>query len=197
MLHCNIRAKGGRRSRTILCRVNWETRFDISLRKELEMYAFQDERSGTAIRYPTPEEIEWHVARGRQMQAEAIAARVRRTGAAGRDLIRQLGGVLRRRRCEWVTREQLAALGDRALADIGIPRQAIPYVARGIQWHDRDLSETAWQRRRRHASVWLAAWRERRQRQHAIYRELMAYSDRELDELKVFRSDIRRIASAA
>lgn len=86
------------------------------------------------------------------------------------------------------TRSALTACSDRVLADIGIERDDIPAIARAstgrsrtapVNWRDAltQRLEKARQRRR-------------------IYRELMAYSDRELDELGIGRRDIPGIARA-
>ena len=84
------------------------------------------------------------------------------------------------------TRSALMACSDRVLADIGIAREDIPAIALAstggsrpdaVNWRDglaRRL-EGARQRRR-------------------VYRELMAYSDRELDELGIGRGEIPGIA---
>ncbi len=87
------------------------------------------------------------------------------------------------------------ACGDRTLADIGIPREYVHLAARGIDVSDPiAVSEAGlWPRfvasmRRMH---------ERRRRQLQIYRELMAYSDRELEEIGLHRTDIPAIARTA
>lgn len=88
-----------------------------------------------------------------------------------------------------VTRSALMRCSDRVLADIGIEREDIPAIARAST--RRAGSE---------AFDWRAALARRldgvRQRRR-IYRELMAYSDRELDELGIGRGDIPQIARSA
>ena len=87
------------------------------------------------------------------------------------------------------TRGALMACNDRVLADIGIEREDIPAIARAstggsraeaLNWRDALTGRVGKARQRRR-----------------IYRELMAYSDSELDELGIGRGDIGRIAHAA
>jgi uncharacterized protein YjiS (DUF1127 family) len=83
------------------------------------------------------------------------------------------------------TRSALMACSDRVLADIGIEREDISAIARASAGRSR--SETV-------------NWRDalsRRLEGRRVYRELMAYSDRELDELGIGRGEIDRIARAA
>jgi uncharacterized protein YjiS (DUF1127 family) len=87
------------------------------------------------------------------------------------------------------TRSALMACSDRVLADVGIEREDIPAIARASAGRSR--SETVnW---RDALSRRLEGIRQRRR----VYRELMAYSDRELDELGIGRGDIDRITRAA
>ena len=90
---------------------------------------------------------------------------------------------------EAATRNALTACSDRVLADIGIEREDIPAIARAsagrftagpVNWRDRLTQRLEKVRRRRR-----------------IYRELMAYSDSELDELGIGRGDVARVARAA
>lgn len=92
------------------------------------------------------------------------------------------------------TRHALRRLSDRALEDIGTTRAGIPLFAR---------QSDPWQRLPGDAAFILAlgglierieGWRDRRRRQLQVYRELKAYSDRELNELGLSRRDIPRIA---
>jgi uncharacterized protein YjiS (DUF1127 family) len=92
---------------------------------------------------------------------------------------------------------ELDRLSDRALADIGTTRGDLPAFAR---------ASDPWRQLPKEAALALAlgrlieraeAWYERRRRQARVYRELMAYSDRDLDELGVDRRDIPGIARAA
>ena len=96
----------------------------------------------------------------------------------------------------WQRREtarQLNACSDRVLADIGIAREDIPLVARGAGplEHDAGLGRPGW------AAGLLGqlatmrdTWAERRR----IRRELMSYSESDLDDIGIRRSDIPAIA---
>jgi uncharacterized protein YjiS (DUF1127 family) len=90
-----------------------------------------------------------------------------------------------------LTRSALTACSDRTLADIGIPRAHIHLAARGVDVRDPiAVSEAApWARIRR--------MRDRRREQLRVYRELMGYSDRDLDEIGLRRSDVAGIARTA
>lgn len=116
-----------------------------------------------------------------------IASTVGRAGA------RLAGGVvlwLRGRN----TRHQLRRLSDRALADIGTTRADIPLFARqGDPWR-RLPGEAAFILALAAAIERIESWRERRRQNLRVYRELMAYSDRELNELGLSRRDIPAIA---
>jgi uncharacterized protein YjiS (DUF1127 family) len=92
------------------------------------------------------------------------------------------------------TRDALMRCSDRVLADIGIEREHIPLIAKGI---DPSRHETAaevmwrwWSAGGARVQSARAARRERRR----VYRELMSYRDHELDDLGVRRSDIAGIA---
>jgi uncharacterized protein YjiS (DUF1127 family) len=92
------------------------------------------------------------------------------------------------------TRDALMRCSDRVLADIGIEREHIPLIAKGI---DPSRHETAaevmwrwWSAAGARVQSARAARRERRR----VYRELMSYRDHELDDLGVRRSDIAGIA---
>ena len=80
---------------------------------------------------------------------------------------------------ERTTRDALLALSDHVLRDIGIERADIEAIAKGLDPAVRRPPESAIGR-------WLEARRERRR----ALLELMAYSDRELDEIGVRRCDI-------
>lgn len=119
--------------------------------------------------------------------ASGIESSIGRTGA------RLAGGLML-----WLrglnTSHQLRRLSDRALEDIGTTRAGIPLFAR-----HRD----PWRRLPGDAVLVLAlgslierieSWRDRRRQKLQVYRELMAYSDRELNELGLSRRDIPEIA---
>jgi uncharacterized protein YjiS (DUF1127 family) len=90
-------------------------------------------------------------------------------------------------RRQWATRSALMACSNRVLADIGIEREDIPAIAKASSGRSETFNwRDAWTRR-------LESGRQRRR----IYRELMAYSDSELDELGIGRGDIPAIARSA
>jgi uncharacterized protein YjiS (DUF1127 family) len=120
-----------------------------------------------------------------QMRAAASADLVAGIGR-GLSLLADLvlARILRWHR-ERTTRDALLALSDHVLRDIGIARADIPTLARGLDPAQGRPPESALGR-------WLEARSERRQ----ALRELMAYSDRELDQLGVRRRDIPALLRA-
>lgn len=104
-------------------------------------------------------------------------------------LVSAAAGTIARWYRQAATRRALMACSDRVLADIGIERDDIPamagsssgsFAAGPVNWRDTLTQRLETARRRRR-----------------IYRELMAYSDRDLDELGIRRRDISGIARAA
>ena len=83
---------------------------------------------------------------------------------------------------------------DRVLADIGIEREHIPLVAKGVDPAEHELLDSASRRWWAAARARLAAALEARRERLRVYRELDAYTDRELDEIGVRRADIPVIA---
>ena len=120
-----------------------------------------------------------------QMRAAAPADLVASIGR-GLSLLADLmlAGIIRWHH-ERATRDALLALSDHVLRDIGVARAGIPMLAKGLDPAKARPPATALGR-------WLAARSERRQ----ALRELMAYSDRDLDELGVRRSDIPALLRA-
>jgi uncharacterized protein YjiS (DUF1127 family) len=92
-------------------------------------------------------------------------------------------------------RRALAACNDRTLADIGIPRQHIHLAARGVDVRDPIAVSRAalWPR----LIAAIGRMHQRRREKVRVYRELMAYSDRELEEIGLRRRDIPAIARTA
>jgi uncharacterized protein YjiS (DUF1127 family) len=130
----------------------------------------------------------------RQQRADAAAATI---GSALRSMTGALGSlqtVVRRWQQRRATRDALMRCSDRVLADIGIAREHIPLVAKGIDPTERQLRDSTFRRwwTAAHARL-AAAWQERLE-QRRIYRELDAYTDRELDEIGLRRADIPVIA---
>jgi uncharacterized protein YjiS (DUF1127 family) len=142
------------------------------------------------------DEINRYRVKARQLRAEANAATMI---AAGRAVMRALRS-LRARLALWQGRrrtyEALTHCSDRVLADIGIEREHIPLIAKGIDPSRHvgrvHLPGRWWSSARARLEAARAARQERRR----IWRELMAYQDRELDELGVRRADIPAIARA-
>lgn len=145
------------------------------------------------VTFPTRNEIDWHLRRSRQLRADATAALLSAAArAAARPLAplaRPLTDWHRRRR----TQELLMRCSDRVLDDIGIERETIPLIARGLDplaaGPRRPAAARWWQDRRLR---WQASRQARRAWRHA-YRELNAYRDHELDELGIRRVDIPSI----
>jgi uncharacterized protein YjiS (DUF1127 family) len=140
-------------------------------------------------------QIRSHVARAKTLRAEAVADTM---VAVWQGLARGLRAcvswlALQRRRAR--TRNALMACSDRTLADIGIPRGSIDLAVRGVDLGDPlAVSEAGlWP----HVVASVSRTQERRRRQLRIRRELMAYSDRELEEIGLRRIDIPTIARAA
>jgi uncharacterized protein YjiS (DUF1127 family) len=95
--------------------------------------------------------------------------------------------------CWWRRRETEAALmecSDRVLADLGIERQDIPLIARGLDPAAVALRGAALHRGWQDLLDRIAVMRGVEQPGRRERRELMAYSDRELDELGIRRADI-------
>ena len=107
---------------------------------------------------------------------------------AGRRLLAQ-----QYRRAE--SRHALAACSDRTLADIGIAPEHIHLAARGVDVRDPIAVGQAGVWPRLIASI--GRMPERRREQLRVYRELMAYSDRELEEIGLRRRDIPVVSRTA
>ena len=153
--------------------------------------SFETEGANPTLTFPSRDDIERHIARSRQLRAQATTAMLASGARTIAHLLRHSVAVLARAQRQRRTYHALMRCSDRVLADIGIERKAIPLVLKGID--PRAYHETAphgWSRaldtRLEEAS---RAWRERRR----ISKELMAYNDRELDDLGIRRVDIPAI----
>ena len=120
--------------------------------------------------------------------AEAGAETLTAVWGGIRRLVSAAGETIGRWHRQAATRNALMACSDRVLADIGVERDDIPAIASAstgrfrtepVNWRDVLTQRLEKARRRRR-----------------IYQELMAYSDRELDELGIGRRDIPEIARA-
>jgi uncharacterized protein YjiS (DUF1127 family) len=85
------------------------------------------------------------------------------------------------------------ALQRSVLADVGIVREHIPLVAKGVDPADYQLRDPALRRWWTAARARLDAAREARRQRRRLYRELDAYNDRELEEIGLRRADIPAI----
>jgi uncharacterized protein YjiS (DUF1127 family) len=150
--------------------------------------------AGLSPVFQTPAELRHIITGARQERVEATAAMVAaafRGTARGLQLL--LAQVVRWKRRR-ATRETLMRCSDRVLADIGIEREHIPLIAKGIDPAGYQLREPAIRRWWAAARTRLDALRQARRERHRLYRELDAYSDRELEEIGLRRADIPAIA---
>jgi uncharacterized protein YjiS (DUF1127 family) len=108
--------------------------------------------------------------------------------------LRSLQAALARWQQRRATRDALMRCSDRVLADIGIAREHIPLVANGIDPAEHERAESALRRWWTDARARLTAALEARRERLQVYRELDAYTDRELDEIGLRRADIPLIA---
>jgi uncharacterized protein YjiS (DUF1127 family) len=155
---------------------------------------FHPARTGLPRSVQTAAELRHVVTGARQERAEAtaamIAAAFRGTVRALRSLLAQVVRWEQRR----ATREALMRCSDRVLADIGIEREYIPLVAKGIEPAEYQLRKPALRRWWTAARARLDAVRESRRERRRLYRELDAYNDRELEEIGLRRADIPAVA---
>jgi uncharacterized protein YjiS (DUF1127 family) len=93
------------------------------------------------------------------------------------------------------SRRALAGCSDWTLADIGIAREHIDLAARGVDVRDPITVSQAGVWPRLIAGV--GRMHQKRREQLRVYRELMAYSDPELEEIGLRRRDIPAIARTA
>jgi uncharacterized protein YjiS (DUF1127 family) len=144
--------------------------------------------------FQKPSELGHVIARARQQRAEMTAAMI---GSASRGMARALR-LLPARVVGWqrrrATRDALMRCSDRVLADIGIAREDIPLVARGIDPAAYPLRAHALRRWWAAARACVDAARAGRRQRRRLYRELDAYNDRELEEIGLRRADIPAIA---
>jgi uncharacterized protein YjiS (DUF1127 family) len=144
--------------------------------------------------FQSPSELGHVIARARQQRAEATAAMI---GCAFRGMVRALRPLLAQV-VRWeqrrATRDALMRCSGRVLADIGIAREDIPLVAKGIDPAEYQLRDPALRRWWAAARARLDAAREARRERRRTYRELDAYNDGELEEIGLRRADIPVIA---
>jgi uncharacterized protein YjiS (DUF1127 family) len=92
------------------------------------------------------------------------------------------------------TYEALLRCSDHLLADMGIERQHIALIARGIDPRQYDASKSGWRGWWRELRGRLDAASVARRERRRISRELMAYDDHDLDDLGIRRSEIPALA---
>lgn len=139
------------------------------------------------------DQIDHHLAHGRRVRAQAL----RHAGSRVGQTLGSLRRAIRARLHLWAAERSLRLLSDRSLADIGIPRHAIHEAVRAGPGHVRAGEPAGHAPVVRPIAQRVDLWRERQRRQQRLVRELEAYSDRDLEDLGIFRSDIRRVAKAA
>jgi uncharacterized protein YjiS (DUF1127 family) len=152
-------------------------------------HRFEQADMGLPPALHSPSESGHVAARARQHRADSAAAIA--------SVFRGLAGALRpvlthavRWERQRATREALMRCSDRVLADIGIEREQIPLVAKGIDPAEHPLRDSGFRRWWTAARARVAAAWEARQERRRVYRELDAYTDRELDEIGLRRADI-------
>jgi uncharacterized protein YjiS (DUF1127 family) len=80
------------------------------------------------------------------------------------------------------TYEAVMRCSDHLLTDMGIEREHVALIARGIDPRQHDASKSGWRGWWHGLRQQLDAARATRRERHRISRELMAYNDRNLDE---------------
>jgi uncharacterized protein YjiS (DUF1127 family) len=161
--------------------MNQEHRFDIAAH-------------ALSSTFGSASEPERQVTRAQRLRTEATAPIVRSAFRATARLLRPCVAPVIRWRRRRETQHALMRCSDRTLADIGIAREHIRLVARGIDPAEYRLGDRARSRWWHAARARLHAAQLARQERRRIYRELMAYSDRELEEIGLRRADIPGIA---
>jgi uncharacterized protein YjiS (DUF1127 family) len=152
--------------------------------------------TGTGLRStsPSPSESGHFGARARQQRADAAAAMFASAFRSTTGALRSLQTRAARWEQRRATRDSLMRCSDRVLADIGIVREQIPLVAKGVDPAQHQAGDSTFRRWWTAARARLAAAWEAKREQRRVYRELDAYTDRELDEIGVRRADIPVIA---
>lgn len=151
--------------------------------------------TGNPVPFPTTGDIDRHLMRSRQLRAEATRALLAGLGHRTARPIRHLAAPLVRRRRRQKTSDLLMRCSDRVLADIGIEREHIPLIAGGLDPHGPEPAPRGLLRWWRRVRTRRAVLRQARREWRRVYQELMAYDDRELDEIGIRRVDIPVILS--
>jgi uncharacterized protein YjiS (DUF1127 family) len=153
-------------------------------------HLFELTGAGSRWTSPSPSESGHFAARASDAAAAMFASAFRNTTGALRSLQTRAARWGQRR----ATRDALMRCSDRVLADIGIAREHIPLVAKGIDPAQHQAGDSTFRRWWAAARARLAAAWEARREHRRVYRELDAYTDRELEEIGVRRADIPVIA---
>jgi uncharacterized protein YjiS (DUF1127 family) len=144
---------------------------------------------------PLDLQVRYHTARGRKLQSQAMGTFLTELWHGLPNTLPTMVSWLKRWNQRARTREVLEACSDRTLADIGIPREHIALIAKGLDHRDPvALAQHGW-RPRLAAALYQVGFARPEQRQ--VVRELSAYSDDDLNDLGIRRSDIPQIARAA
>lgn len=164
--------------------------------------AFDLEETGRSPGFESNTDVEWHIARAHRLRAEVTARMLAAAFRAMVGAVRALGAPVANWQRQRRTYDVLMRCSDRTLADIGIAREDIALVARGID-PGRGQRGARFVRR-----GWSATWAQlralparldrarRAQREwRRAYGELTAYTDRELDEIGIRRADISAVVS--
>ncbi len=155
---------------------------------------FEPTGAGLDPAWPSLSEGGPFAARARQQRADAAAAMIASALRSMTGAFRSLQTLAGRWQQRRATRHALMRCSDRVLADIGIAREHIPLVAKGIDPAEYAVAASPLRRWWTAARVRLAGALEARRERLRVYRELDAYTDRELDEIGLRRADIRAIA---
>ena len=107
----------------------------------------------------SPLELEHFAARARQQRANAAAAMIASASRSVTEALRSLLTLAVRWQQQRATRDALMRCSDRVLADIGIEREHIPLVAKGVDPAEYELMDSAFRRwwtaaRARLAAAW-------------------------------------------
>ena len=114
---------------------------------------------------PSPSEPEPFAARARQQRADAAEAMIASASRSVTEALRSLLTLAVRWQQQRATRDALMRCSDRVLADIGIEREHIPLVAKGVDPAEYELLDSAsrpwWVAARARLAAALEARRER------------------------------------
>jgi uncharacterized protein YjiS (DUF1127 family) len=166
------------------------------------MHSAFDRGTGRSPAFDSYADVERHIARAHRLRAEVSAEMLAAAFRGPAGALRALGARVAMWRQQRRTYQILLRCSDRTLADIGIAREDIALVARGI--HPGADRRSASVVGRKWSEMWahlraipapLERARRAQREWRRAYGELMAYTDRELDELGIRRADVAAIVS--